>query len=138
MARLTKRQRKSTPKGTGWQGMNWIRKDKRLALYMRDGCACLYCGAGVETCKLTLDHVKPSSKGGSNSERNLVTCCAACNSSRCDKDLRSWLAETRPKADVDALMTAVASQTRRKLDRVAAREILAAREGFANAIIAAK
>lgn len=33
------------------QGMNWIRKDKRLAIYMRDGMACVYCG-------LTLDHLK--------------------------------------------------------------------------------
>lgn len=27
-----------------WQGMNWIRQDKRLAIYLRDGLACVWCG----------------------------------------------------------------------------------------------
>ncbi|KKK72946.1 hypothetical protein LCGC14_2898780, partial [marine sediment metagenome] len=30
------------------QGMNWIRPEKRLAIYLRDGLACCYCGATVE------------------------------------------------------------------------------------------
>src|SRR5438128_11454104 len=30
------------------QGMNWIRPEKRLALYLRDGLACCYCGEAVE------------------------------------------------------------------------------------------
>ena len=64
------------------QGMNWISQAKRLAIYLRDGLACAYCGATCEESKLTLDHLKPHSKGGSNSETNLVTCCHRCNSSR--------------------------------------------------------
>jgi 5-methylcytosine-specific restriction endonuclease McrA len=27
------------------QGMNWIRPEKRLAIYLRDGLACCYCAA---------------------------------------------------------------------------------------------
>lgn len=66
-----------------WQGMNWIRQDKRLAIYLRDGCACVWCGAAVEQgAQLTLDHVVPHVKGGSNLETNLVTACIRCNSSR--------------------------------------------------------
>lgn len=65
------------------QGMNWISQHKRLAIYLRDGLACCYCGACVEDeAKLTLDHLKPYSKGGSNEATNLVTCCSRCNSSR--------------------------------------------------------
>ena len=65
------------------QGMNWIRKEKRLALYMRDGMACVYCGNGVEDgITLTLDHLHPYSDGGSNDTRNLVTACKSCNSRR--------------------------------------------------------
>lgn len=65
------------------QGMNWIRQEKRLAIYLRDGMACVYCGAAVEDgATLTLDHVHPVSRGGSNDATNLVTCCSRCNSSR--------------------------------------------------------
>lgn len=66
-----------------WQGMNWIRQEKRLAIYLRDGCACVWCGAKVEEgAQLTLDHVVVHSKGGTNEATNLVTACKHCNDSR--------------------------------------------------------
>lgn len=66
-----------------WQGMNWIRQEKRLALYLRDGLACVWCGEGIEDgARLSLDHLKPRSKLGSHHETNLVTCCEACNKAR--------------------------------------------------------
>lgn len=69
-------------------GMNWVRQSTRLAIYLRDGLACAYCGESVEDgARLTLDHLKPRSKGGTNDPVNLVTCCFRCNSSRHD---RSW------------------------------------------------
>ena len=41
-----------------YQGMNWIRQDKRLAIYLRDGLACAWCGNGVENgAKLPLEGV---------------------------------------------------------------------------------
>lgn len=74
-----------------WQGMNWITQKKRLAIYLRDGMACAYCAAGVEEgVKLSLDHIKPHSKGGSNHATNLVTCCTKCNSSRGDRPMRTF------------------------------------------------
>lgn len=66
-----------------WQGMNWLRQEKRLAIYLRDGMACVWCGFAVEEgAKLTIDHLKPHVKEGSNHETNLVTACAHCNNSR--------------------------------------------------------
>ena len=74
-----------------WHGTKWIRPEKRLALYLRDGMACAYCGATVEDgAMLTLDHVKPHSKGGDNSAGNLVTCCKRCNSSRGNRSLAAF------------------------------------------------
>jgi hypothetical protein len=71
------------------QGMNWIRKEKRLAIYMRDGLACAYCGSSLEDgFQLSLDHLTPYSEGGSNKESNFVTCCSKCNSSR---GTRNWM-----------------------------------------------
>src|SRR5258708_31985057 len=70
------------------QGMNWSRPVKRLAIYLRDGLACCYCGASIEDdAKLTLDHLRAHKSGGTNSETNLITCCHRCNSSR---GARSW------------------------------------------------
>ena len=66
-----------------WKGMNWIRQEKRLAIYMRDGLACAYCGSAVEDgAQMSLDHIIPHSQGGSNDATNLITCCSKCNSSR--------------------------------------------------------
>ena len=73
---------------TNKNGMNWIRPEKRLALYLRDGMACCYCGVGVETgIQLTLDHLQPREHGGSNAPTNLITACVHCNSAR---GQRSW------------------------------------------------
>lgn len=77
-----------------WQGMNWIRQEKRLAIYCRDGLACAWCGDSVENgTKLTLDHLTPHSKGGSNHETNLVTCCHRCNCSRGNRSVKAFAAD---------------------------------------------
>jgi len=79
----------------GWQGMNWIRQSKRLAIYLRDGLACSYCGHSVEDgASLTLDHLKPASKGGTNNQTNLVTACERCNKSRGTRSLRVFCRAT--------------------------------------------
>lgn len=64
-----------------------ISRSKRFSIYARDGHACVYCG---DTEKLSLDHVVPRSKGGCDSETNLVTACQPCNSSKKDRDLSEW------------------------------------------------
>ena len=68
-------------------GGKWIRADKRLAIYLRDRFACLYCLTdlhGADPRDLTLDHVTTISNGGHNRSGNLVTCCRSCNSRRQD------------------------------------------------------
>ena len=76
-----------------WQGMNWIRQEKRLAIYLRDGLSCAWCGHSVEDgAILSLDHVRPHSKGGSNHESNLVTCCVRCNKSRGNRSVQVFSA----------------------------------------------
>lgn len=84
--------KKETVRSNGkWQGMNWIRQSKRLAIYLRDGLSCMYCGESIEDgVKLTLDHVVPHSKGGSNHENNLITCCEKCNKSRQNRKVKTF------------------------------------------------
>ncbi len=85
MATATKKAR-SKHQATG----QWIRSDKRLAIYLRDRFTCIYCLADLHDAApmdITLDHIVPKSDGGSNAETNLVTACRACNCSRQDKPL---------------------------------------------------
>lgn len=52
------------------------------------GGKCAYCRINLYS---DIDHVIPLSKGGSNWPANLRPSCQTCNSSKNDKDLKSWL-----------------------------------------------
>jgi CRISPR/Cas system Type II protein with McrA/HNH and RuvC-like nuclease domain len=54
----------------------------RRRLFKRDDYSCLYCGSNKN---LTIDHVVPKSKGGTNEWKNLATCCHRCNTLKGDK-----------------------------------------------------
>lgn len=54
----------------------------RHSILARDSHTCQYCGS---TRDLTIDHVMPRWKGGTNSWDNLVTCCRKCNLKKGDK-----------------------------------------------------
>jgi hypothetical protein len=48
---------------------------------------CIYCGGKTG---LSVDHLIPRSRGGSESSDNAVMACMACNSSRGDKGIYEW------------------------------------------------
>ena len=109
------------------QGSHWIRPEKRLAIYLRDGLACAYCGATIEDgARLTLDHLRPVSRGGSNEASNLVTCCCKCNSSRGNRPVAAF---TRAVAEyVDADAKEIERHVRRQSKRSLAPHIVEAKE----------
>jgi 5-methylcytosine-specific restriction endonuclease McrA len=45
----------------------------------RDGYMCVYCGSSEN---LTVDHIRPKSKGGGDTADNLVTACRPCNQAK--------------------------------------------------------
>ena len=57
-------------------------------VFDRDGYQCVYCGSSEN---LTLDHIIPITKGGSDDQDNLACCCKCCNSSKNDKLLSEWV-----------------------------------------------
>jgi 5-methylcytosine-specific restriction endonuclease McrA len=58
----------------------------RRAVFARDQYRCQYCGSQKH---LTVDHVVPRSKGGTDSWDNVVTSCAPCNLRKADRLLHA-------------------------------------------------
>lgn len=119
-------------KGKGYQGMNWIRQEKRLAIYLRDGLACVYCGAALEDgAQLTLDHLLPHSQGGGNEASNLVTACKQCNSSRGNRPVNDFVAACAAYLNHDVrpedIMAHIGTVIHRPLPMAEARELRARR-----------
>jgi len=77
---------------------NWITKERRLAIYIRDEFTCCYCGKNLKNSPaedVTLDHLVPRNPlvvhgNGGNENTNLVTACRSCNSSRQDRPWASY------------------------------------------------
>ena len=98
-----------------------IRKDLRLAIYLRDSFRCVYCCQdlhGAHPTDITLDHVKAQADGGGNLASNLVTACRSCNCSRQDKPVSKF----------------AGPETRKDIKRLTSRKITAYRT-LAKAII---
>jgi len=121
------------------QGMNFVRQSTRLAIYLRDGLACGYCGHSVEDgANLTLDHLQPYSAGGTNLPSNLVTCCSRCNSSRGTRPVaafaRAVAGYVNHGATAAEIVAHVRATVRRTLPRAAALEMIARRGSVARVL----
>lgn len=63
----------------------------------KEGSDCPYCGVALEFDRVVrpqravLDHMDPLEKGGEDSLRNVVYCCAACHGRKRDKLFTRWL-----------------------------------------------
>lgn len=96
----------------------WVRNTLRLAIYLRDGFRCVYCGRdlhGAGPQDATLDHVVAWARGGSNEPGNLITACRPCNCSRQARRLAQY-------ADAHTRL-AVRRQTRRSITRYRAQAL---------------
>lgn len=124
--------------GNSNQGQKWCRNDLRIALYLRDGLACCYCGAGIEDTRLTLDHLIPRSLGGTNHPTNIVTACQRCNSARGTRPVAEF-AETvaaylNHGVDAAHILAHIDTTRHRPVDRQQAKDILTRRGGFSAAM----
>ena len=123
----------------GWQGGKWCRPATRLAIYLRDGLACAWCGATVEDgVVLTLDHLVPDLNGGTNAPTNLVTACRRCNSARGTRSIPRFAAAVAEYLDhgveAAAIVAHVRRCARRVLPRAEARELISRRGSVAAAL----
>ncbi len=58
------------------------KRTKKDQLVKEYGSCCYWCRCDFPAEKLTLDHLKPRSRGGSDSLENLRLACFPCNNSR--------------------------------------------------------
>lgn len=115
--------RNHTQNGNRGQGSNWIRRDKRLRIYARDGWKCCWCGCEVADARTlagnplsnarvaSLDHFLNRSRGGTNAASNLLTCCLQCNDKRGEKSALQFatdLATAYGASDSDSKVVRVA------------------------------
>jgi len=59
-----------------------VSKKSREEVFERDNYRCLHCGTDQD---LTIDHIRPLSKGGKNKKGNMQTLCKQCNLIKADK-----------------------------------------------------
>lgn len=60
-------------------------KFTRENIIHRDKYKCAYCGKKLKQGQLTIDHITPKSKGGTNSWTNTISACKACNNKKGDR-----------------------------------------------------
>jgi len=75
----------------------------RRAIHEREGGRCFYCLRRLIRQRRCIDHVIPVAKLGTNSYRNLVSCCLDCNTLKADRDavefVRSLYRDRRLSSD---------------------------------------
>lgn len=77
---------------------NCLTFDQLLALFNASLWKCVYCGRQLTLIRsseseATLDHIIPMARGGQNALCNVVPCCRACNNSKENREMLSWLDE---------------------------------------------
>lgn len=70
----------------GYDKIPMVSTFSKRNVFKRDKYTCQYCG--TQGRDLTIDHVKPKSKGGESVWKNVVTACEPCNKKKADKPLR--------------------------------------------------
>jgi 5-methylcytosine-specific restriction endonuclease McrA len=98
------------------------RVNLRERIFARDQQRCVYCGETFPGEELTVDHVEPRTRGGDQSEGNLVTACRVCNTRKGSQSAWAYLAG-RPQEREMFLRhaTAVWPRLRRAIEEAAAR-----------------
>ena len=87
-------QKLENPEITGTQyqqGRMFGYADKKSYLLERENGCCIYCDIHASKTKMEIEHVIPRSRGGTDSLNNLVLSCHACNQTKGNQDIQTYL-----------------------------------------------
>ena len=62
-------------------------KPEKWQVYAKCNAKCAICGKYLKFSKMTIDHITPLSRGGTNEISNLQAACSTCNKSKGDMTL---------------------------------------------------
>ena len=80
------------PRSAGLDEMDFLKVSSlRKAIHERERGRCFYCLRRFTVRGRVLDHVVPQARGGTNSCRNLVSCCVECNSQKGEMAAKDFL-----------------------------------------------
>lgn len=77
--------------------------ERKIEALKRSGDKCFYCSVSLNMETVTIDHVIPTSIGGSDSTDNIVAACIACNNLKSDIDYETFIKHVREENGVDTL-----------------------------------
>ena len=86
--------------GLRWQGKNVKRRVSGFAkefVMVKKDAKCIYCEGKLTLSNCTAEHIVPISKGGNNTQVNLMVCCQPCNSERGNTDFWTYLRMKNPR-----------------------------------------
>lgn len=72
-------------------------RNKKARVYARCDGRCFYCCRGLAIGDSTLDHVVPTSKGGTSRDSNLVIACRPCNAGKSNKSAFGFVAKKQAR-----------------------------------------
>lgn len=85
----------------------WKASKTRRVLYADLIGRCAYCGSGLaDIWAMTVDHVIPRSRGGSDDRSNLKACCKSCNATKHNRSLEYLRAALRRRQNGTPYFTA--------------------------------
>lgn len=70
--------------------MDHITTEQRKEMWNAHGRQCVYCHQYMTFKSMTVDHIKPKSKGGKDNPANLLPACKSCNSMKGTKTLHQF------------------------------------------------
>lgn len=73
-----------------------MQESVRSKLLKESGNRCFYCGAPISVRSMTIDHIIPKAKGGSDHFSNKTCACGRCNNDKADLTMRQFMATRRP------------------------------------------
>lgn len=75
-----------------------IPKEIRLIVFRKFGGACAYCGDPLTYGRMSVDHVRPIHRGGTNDFENLFPACRTCNNQKMTYTVGEFRAEIAAQA----------------------------------------